>query len=603
MKKYWKVIHWGIFILLFNFDTQAQNYSWKANSSLPANSRWGAFSFSIGNYGYIGGGYMNGSLSDVWQYDPITDLWTQKADIPIAVRTASTFVLNNLGYVTGGITSANFMSTLYEYNPATNLWTTKAPFPGIARYGGIGFAIGNKGYFGIGNTGGALGPYLNDFYEYNPASNQWTQKATFPGTARYGGHGVATANLGYVGFGANENLNVLFNDWWEYNPVTNVWTNKANYPGVGRSYPASFFINSKIYLGTGQTLINVLDDMYSFDHVNNVWVPEQSFTGGSRWLVAAFSINNIGYFSTGALYGGSITFNDCWKFSPDSSVCITLKPNASEGKDAHVLSGLPNTNVEPHPELLAVAWTCGGSPCNDRALIQFDMSFIPANATIVSASLSLFANPNPVTIPAANYGANNSFYIRRITSFWDENLVTWNLQPSVTNQNEILIPQSTSSSQNYLNINVTPLVIDMLNDPANSYGFMLQLQNEIYYNGRDFVSSDNMDSAKWPSITYCYTVPTSIKQNNSNNLFVNVYPNAFSDHFLIEIASSKSQIANMEIMDVSGRVIIERNLNVLANTINKFNFNNQDLSSFVSGVYLIRINGETISYTNKMVKN
>ena len=42
--------------------------------------------------------------------------------------------------------------------------------------------VDSKGYFGTGYDGANK---LNDFWEYDPTANNWTQKADFPGTARY----------------------------------------------------------------------------------------------------------------------------------------------------------------------------------------------------------------------------------------------------------------------------------------------------------------------------------------------------------------------------------------------------------------------------------
>ncbi len=50
-----------------------------------------------------------------------------------------------------------------------------ADFPGVAREYATGFSIGNKGYIGLG-----ISPaFLNDFYEYNPKTNVWNEKADF----------------------------------------------------------------------------------------------------------------------------------------------------------------------------------------------------------------------------------------------------------------------------------------------------------------------------------------------------------------------------------------------------------------------------------------
>ncbi len=594
-----------ILILVLSIDNSySQLNIWKQKASIPGISRWGAYSFAIGNFGYIGGGYNLSNLYDFWQYDPNSDTWTQKSNCPMATRTAGCFSINGYGYVVGGIKPPGntITDSLYQYNPLTNVWLPKAKYPGVPIYGGASFALGGKGYYGIGNSGGANGPYINSFYQYDPLTDQWSQKATFPGQNRYGVHGSATNNYGYVGFGLNQALNVFFNDWYQYNPISNSWVQKQNFPS-SRSYPTSFFINNKIYLGTGHFSANTTyDDLFSYDETNDIWIAEPNYIAGGRWCGIGFAINNKGYFGTGLDFTNSNSYADFYEFSPDSVVCITLKPGGDLGKDALILSGLPNYNSEPHHEFMACAWTCQGSPCIDRGLIQFDLSFIPPNASLISAELNLYANTNPTTIPVANYGINNAFLIQRITSPWNEFSVTWNNQPTTTIQNELLVPQSTSSNQNCLNLNVTNLVSDMLNDPLNSFGFMIKLANEVHYNGRDFASSDNLDSSTWPEIAVCYSIPVAISHYEEQNNYFNVYPTMFNDKLNIEFIS-KSNIVKIDILDATGRIIVNRTLLSKTNNRNFVVFDSDDLGNFNGyGICFIRFIDNNTIVTKRLVR-
>ena len=54
--------------------------TWTQKASLPGNNREGAVSFTIGNKGYIATGYGLGWLKDLWEYDPSSNSWTQKAN-------------------------------------------------------------------------------------------------------------------------------------------------------------------------------------------------------------------------------------------------------------------------------------------------------------------------------------------------------------------------------------------------------------------------------------------------------------------------------------------------------------------------------------------
>jgi hypothetical protein len=64
-------------------------------------------------------------------------------------------------------------------NPTANTWQQKAdmaftqPNGPKPRYSAVSFSIGSKGYIGTGYDGA----YKNDFWEYDPATNVWTQKA------------------------------------------------------------------------------------------------------------------------------------------------------------------------------------------------------------------------------------------------------------------------------------------------------------------------------------------------------------------------------------------------------------------------------------------
>lgn len=56
-----------------------------------------------------------------------------------------------------------------------NAWAQKTNFGGTARWGAVGFSIGNKGYIGTGGEGSVP---KNDFWEYDPTTDTWTQKAS-----------------------------------------------------------------------------------------------------------------------------------------------------------------------------------------------------------------------------------------------------------------------------------------------------------------------------------------------------------------------------------------------------------------------------------------
>ena len=121
------------------------------------------------------------------------------------------------------------------------------------------------------------------------------------------------------------------------------------------------------------------------------------------------------------------------------------------------------TTPQPNsPEFDAIDWTVTGNEFTSRSLLQFDLSQIPTGATINSAFLSLYGCPGSSNTQGST--GSNTCYLQRVTSAWDESTVTWNNQPSTANQNQVTLIQSSSTTQNYLDIDVTVLFQDIINN-------------------------------------------------------------------------------------------------------------------------------------------
>ena len=172
-------------LAIFGLSVNAQN-NWAGKQDLGVNVRSQAVGFSIGSKGYIGSGSDGGMYSDFWEYDPSTNVWTQKADFGGGVRKfAVGFSIGNKGYVgTGRDADIGYYmyNDFWEYNPINNKWTQKANFLGVKRFGAVGFSIGSKGYIGTGES--TYSTLLKDFFEYDPVSDSWSQKADFGGGLR-----------------------------------------------------------------------------------------------------------------------------------------------------------------------------------------------------------------------------------------------------------------------------------------------------------------------------------------------------------------------------------------------------------------------------------
>lgn len=337
-----------IFVSTFSF-TQGV---WTQKATFPGTGRYLAASFSIGTKGYIGIGYPDVTVTapfiDFWEWDQTTNVWTKKANFPGAAGgVVATFSIGTKGYIATGQSRAEngFTNQLWEYNQATDSWAEKASLPSSPeRSWGVGFSIGTKGYIGTGTKDESLpgDSYFKDFWEWDQATNTWTQKASFGGTARSYAVGFSIGTKGYIGTGEDlvDELDIDRKDFWEWDQETNIWSKKADFGGTARGYAKGFSIGTKGYIAMGidASFTTINNDLWEWDQSTNVWVQKTDFGGISRVHPIVFSIGNKGYLGTGG--NGSTSYQDFWEYDPSeitgieeiSSKNIFLYPNPTSGR-------------------------------------------------------------------------------------------------------------------------------------------------------------------------------------------------------------------------------------------------------------------------------
>lgn len=244
--------------------------TWSIKSVPPFSARMGAFSFSIGSYGYVGSGSSNGGFTvftDFWRYDASLDTWTAMAPFPGVGRIeAATFVIGGKGYVISGIRSAGNPADCWEYDPSSNSWTAMNNPPTGFNAGYVtGFTKGNFAYVGI---GGFNSSSFNDFWRFDPSSNSWLSLPSLPATPSTRTWCVGGTDLisgkGFVGLGAYSALTNV--DFWTFDVLTNTWQLAPalyNFPNAlanGRT----FNLGGETYVGTGIKAGAVENNIYKF---------------------------------------------------------------------------------------------------------------------------------------------------------------------------------------------------------------------------------------------------------------------------------------------------------------------------------------------------
>ena len=361
-----------------------------AAANVPG-SRYGADSWTdrSGNLWLFGGlGFdsasNNGDLNDLWEFNPSTSQWTWESGSNITNHPG---VYGSLGVAAQGNspgsrnyaaswtdTSGNlwlfsgvgddstgnfgYLNDLWEFNPSTLEWTWVAGSNLVGQLGSYGTlgtpapanvpggrnqsstwtdTSGNLwlfGGYGLDSTG-ILG-YLNDFWEFNPSTKEWTwiggsnslgcpdcgtpgvygtlgtpASGNFPGGRNEASSWTdRSGNLwlfGGVGYGNVKNAWGDQNDLWEFNPATKEWAWMAgsnvgaqagvygtmatptvgNVPGVRQQAASWIDDDGNLWLFGGQGY----DSAYTFGDLNDLWILDPgsavwTWVGGDSTLPA-----------------------------------------------------------------------------------------------------------------------------------------------------------------------------------------------------------------------------------------------------------------------------------------------------------------------------
>lgn len=151
-----------------------------------------------------------------------------------------------------------------------------------------------------------LGKYL---WEYNPDETSWT-KYSLPFSPNHSGNCTDNGMKGYV-YTADYKDN-----FWEYNPASKQWIQRADFPGQKRDVASMFSIDKFIYVGIGHNNQEIYHDFYRFDPDQNKWTRIADLVTDPHWSrikAGVFVINNIAYLSGGARNSGDV---QAWKYDP-----------------------------------------------------------------------------------------------------------------------------------------------------------------------------------------------------------------------------------------------------------------------------------------------
>lgn len=302
--------------------------NWVRTTPFKGSRRSGASVFVIGDKAYVTLGY-NGDqyFTDVYEYDLSLGFWKTKSSFPGKPRErAVSFSLDGKGYIGTGYNrneSQEELGDFWQYDPEADTWTQLNDFGGTARYNAVAFTIGSKAYVGTGNDGSN---YNGDFWEYNPDEDTWTEIVSYPGQKREEATAFVVNNKGYVCTGRNNGTTTI--DFWEFDPTANTWTSRTptddmDYysvftAAVHRYNAVSFTLNGMAYIATGVNASGSADNyVYQYNPVTQEWTSMRAFEGSARSQAVAFVLDSRIFVGTGQ--SGSSRFDDIWEFRPNET--------------------------------------------------------------------------------------------------------------------------------------------------------------------------------------------------------------------------------------------------------------------------------------------
>jgi hypothetical protein len=222
------------------FAYNPQTDSWTRKADMPTARRWLTLSAVDGLiYAIGGGGWASPVLDVVEAYDPQTDTWaTNKSRMPTARFTFASCAVNGIIYaIGGGDNSMNALATVEAYDPKVDQWTTKQPLP--KPIGGLAASVVDGTIYVFKGT---------ETFAYDPKTDRWSAKAGFmPWRSWLTSSEVD--GIVYLFGGVNEGYYGL-SSVLAYDPAQDRFSARRKMPRT-RAFGASAVVDAKIYLMGG----------------------------------------------------------------------------------------------------------------------------------------------------------------------------------------------------------------------------------------------------------------------------------------------------------------------------------------------------------------
>jgi uncharacterized repeat protein (TIGR01451 family) len=192
--------------------------------------------------------------------------------------------------------------------------------------------------------------------------------------------------------------------------------------------------------------------------------------------------------------------------------CTVLQPMPVTGVDAYIKKEKPDERRGTDTELRVK----GEANKLKRSLLRFDLSSLPSDAIVSSATLSLY-------VKGASGGAL-TINAHRVTQPWNEAQVTWKARDKAAGQlwttqggdYDAAVAASTvvdDTKNVWRSWSIGSLVAGWLSSPATNYGLILEAASSNAE--KVFKSSDDGTTSQRPKLEVCFSAGLTLTPNNN----------------------------------------------------------------------------------------
>lgn len=287
--------------------------AWLKLPDFPSLVRDDGVAVVIGNKAYVGTGLDPISAGIEFKvFDFATQQWSALPNMPFTTERqyACAFGNDTALYVTCGLGPTGALTSTYKFSFTTQTWKAVAPNPGKGLIAAVCFQFGDKIILAGGK--GNNDTINHQVWQYDIASDVWTQKNNLPFSPLWRAACSTKGNLGYQ-LGGIDSTVKFSKRLYVYNAQTDFWQLTDSMPvPKGRAYQAMQTRSNNLFVFGGFDSLNTYyNDAFIYNTTTNFWDAAPALPAAPRKGGMSFTDGQNFYYTCGINASG-IRLNETW---------------------------------------------------------------------------------------------------------------------------------------------------------------------------------------------------------------------------------------------------------------------------------------------------